>query len=617
MAAVNEKEEDAKNGVAYYLSEFRKLQPQSQTKGKLIFRGLGNISHGIISSAGRRLRVKSSKQDEFIRYHVNLVANARKYGYGGIGLNSKLSDLEILAEIQHYGGATCLTDFSTNFLVALWFATATEYDKETREEIKNNGVIYWLDLGEELNFNSISYYTESVGIDKIQNILTHVVSSFEAKQRKVEPCFWLWEPTKLNNRIIKQDSVFMFGLPAFKANDNLDLCEGGLRIKRMPILSEHKKGIREELESLLGISAESVFYDIPGYSLNANGASVPIGINLLSRKECLLIAKENYKKGEYSLAISYLDGAIECSISNKNSTVKKCNREIGGCSCNLGELMFWRGRVNEVKKYTEEAILDYYEAIKIYKELLKCIGTLDHASYYRFLCESLRRLSILYYQKKDYNGAVKADKELWILYCNNYLLNDKKEEEYDNGADSIFALLELSIMLFEKEKFDIYLEKAKSVNVTLTNGSILYFYLEEIGKIIFNSEVTDIDKLFNKIDDKIEIIKANMDKKNISVIGYYYWNYNDMIDWIYNNQKKDNETLKYNNLETKKENQQKDKKVKYEEFISSNAENLLLLTKKVYDAQNKLLNYTFKNSNAFKPLKKQPNPHEMPENNFG
>ncbi len=617
MDTIAEKEEDGKNGVAYYLSEFRRLQPQSQTKGKLIFRGLGNINHGIISSAGRRLRVKSSKQDEFIRYHVNLVANARKYGYGGIGLNSKLSDLEILAEIQHYGGATCLTDFSTNFLVALWFATGTEYDKETRKEIKNNGVIYWLDLGEELNFNSISYYTEAVGIDKIQNILTHVVSSLEAKQRKVEPCFWLWEPTKLNNRIIKQDSVFMFGLPAFKANDNFDICEGGLRIKQMPILSEHKKNIREELESILGISAESVFYDIPGYSLNANGASVPIGINLLSRKECLLIAKENYKKGEYSLAISYLDGAIECKTSNENSTVKKCNREIGGCSCNLGELMFWRGRVNEVKKYSEEAILDYYEAIRIYKkQLLESLGNKCYALYYRFLCESLRRLSILYYRKKDYNGAAKADEELWTLYCNNYLLNGKKEE-YDNGADSIFALLELSIMLFEKDKFDLYLEETKKVNVDSTNGSILCFYLEQIGRIVFDTKMVSVDDLLNEIDSRIKEIKGNMDKKKISVIGYYYWNYNDMIDWIYDNKKADNEVFKYNNLEIEKVDPQKDRKFKYKDFVSSNTENLLLLTKKAYDAQNKLLNYTFKNSNAFEPVKNNLNSSEIPENNFG
>ena len=34
----------------------------------------------------------------------------------------QLSDLEILAELQHFGAATCLIDFSRSALVALWFA---------------------------------------------------------------------------------------------------------------------------------------------------------------------------------------------------------------------------------------------------------------------------------------------------------------------------------------------------------------------------------------------------------------------------------------------------------------------------------------------------------------
>jgi hypothetical protein len=34
----------------------------------------------------------------------------------------KLSDLELLLELQHYGAATGLVDFSRDFLIALWFA---------------------------------------------------------------------------------------------------------------------------------------------------------------------------------------------------------------------------------------------------------------------------------------------------------------------------------------------------------------------------------------------------------------------------------------------------------------------------------------------------------------
>jgi hypothetical protein len=34
----------------------------------------------------------------------------------------KLNDLELLLELQHYGAATGLVDFSRDFLIALWFA---------------------------------------------------------------------------------------------------------------------------------------------------------------------------------------------------------------------------------------------------------------------------------------------------------------------------------------------------------------------------------------------------------------------------------------------------------------------------------------------------------------
>lgn len=70
-------------------------------------------------------------------------------GYGKLDLQTELSDLEILAEIQHLGGATCLTDFTTNFLIALWFATSPKEDAD--------GKLVWLDLGQPTNFRLINY----------------------------------------------------------------------------------------------------------------------------------------------------------------------------------------------------------------------------------------------------------------------------------------------------------------------------------------------------------------------------------------------------------------------------------------------------------------------------
>jgi hypothetical protein len=47
-----------------------------------------------------------------------LIKDAKSYHYH----KEKLSDLELLLELQHYGAATGLVDFSRDFLIALWFA---------------------------------------------------------------------------------------------------------------------------------------------------------------------------------------------------------------------------------------------------------------------------------------------------------------------------------------------------------------------------------------------------------------------------------------------------------------------------------------------------------------
>ncbi len=590
-----EKEQDGVHDVAWYFKQFKKIQ--GECKGRIIFRGIDNQKYDVVSSAGRRLSKESDKQNDFIRYHVKLLANARKNGYGGLNAGSKLSDLEVLAEIQHYGGATCLTDFTTNFLVALWFATKQNSDEENENKKnkdlleKTGGKLVWLDLGEEINFNSISYYNENIGFDKIQNILSHITSNFESKERTVESCFWLWEPTKLNNRIIKQDSVFLFGLPAFTYKDfESGEIKNRLTVKELIIETKDKKYIRTELEKFLGINAESVFYDFSGYALNANGTSIPVSNNILSEKECLSLAKENIKRRELSLTISYLDEAIECFRSNKkNSYQKKCKRgRATPCSCSLGELMFWRGRANEGKSYVEEALLNYYESSRHLKD--EITNHENNKKLYKLLCESYRKQSILYYQKRDYKGAVNSNLELWKLYNQNYNLKDIDKD--DNGVDSIFALLELSLMRLNQSDFDKYLHLAEKIKVENTNGEILLFYLKTLGNIIFSMKIDSIDTTLKSIDDKVQMIISQMGKNGISIIGYYYWNYDDIIGWI-ENILLDNKIVYFQNKEILD-------LAHYKKFIAEHSKELILLTKKVYEGQNKLLNSMRSKSVAFR-----------------
>lgn len=658
--AENEQEKST-NGVAYYINEFHKVQPD--IKGKIIFRGQASDRWSIISSAGRRLeKEEKSKQNDFIRYHVNLIANARKFGYGALEVGSQLSDLEVLAEIQHYGGATCLIDFSTNFLVSLWMATENyqpsyflieEKGGEKREifkkrEIKNlseetDGRIVWLDLGDKVNQSNILYYNKHKEGDTIQKLLAKVDSNFESRCEKVEPCYWLWEPTKLNNRIIKQDSIFLFGLAAFPQLDNDKIIAketntNRLSFKSITIRKEDKKKIRQDLESIFGLSAETVYYDLLGYSHNANNYSISVSDKILPKNDCLYNAKETIKKEQYSLAINYLEEALICKIGCK--TCKRNQKtEKNECKNSIGELLFWKAVALKKRGEIEESLLYFYQSIKnltedlfelklyevpkkkyscfyLYKDKKRTTSKKlmllsheklkehqekhqkkDHFYIYLLLLEACRKTSIIHYSKFDYNSAIDIEiklakysnplKENWL-----YLFIKKKKKTLDNknGIESIWALLELSIMTFDFPRFEKYKQKVSNLmeyqekNLKKTNANILFTFLQETGNLIFKKtdiNQENINKIFEKIDSIIKDINNKTEDNEISLIGYFYWNYFDFIDWIEHIRVREKRLL-----------------LTDEEFVETNANKLIILAQKARDAQNKLLNIVFERSSA-------------------
>lgn len=127
---------------------------------------------------------------------------------------STMSDLEILADIQHNGGATCLVDFSKNILTALWFACNTDFSSD--------GFVYCYDIMNDIIAkDNLSYVKdESCSIESLLAQTyreTNICSNVETR-------FCIWEPTPHSNRIIRQDSVFIFGMEKFR------VCEHGIKV---------------------------------------------------------------------------------------------------------------------------------------------------------------------------------------------------------------------------------------------------------------------------------------------------------------------------------------------------------------------------------------------------
>ena len=98
----------------------------------VLYRGLADAAWEVESSASRRIRksvdesLESVSMVSFLGYIDHLVNAAGIQGFRIRQQDRSLSDLELLAELQHYGAATCLIDFTTNALIALWFACSKE-----------------------------------------------------------------------------------------------------------------------------------------------------------------------------------------------------------------------------------------------------------------------------------------------------------------------------------------------------------------------------------------------------------------------------------------------------------------------------------------------------------
>ena len=244
--------------VAEYLKEV------SETKAKwpnstLVFRGQENGEWRLDSSAERRLKANLPSQEEitepFLEYNENLIKKCRLKNYDKRE-QKQLYDLELLADLQHYGAATCLIDFTRNVLVALWFACQKSDDAD--------GKVFVVNIADRRTFLEITH-TDIEKAKSISDILQFKNRNTDQDQSAgrptpeisvASPNFWYWTPAHLNERILAQHSLFLFGLPSSEK----------LRSKEIIIESASKEQIRKELEALHDICEESLFPDFVGFA---------------------------------------------------------------------------------------------------------------------------------------------------------------------------------------------------------------------------------------------------------------------------------------------------------------------------------------------------------------
>ena len=120
-------------------------------------------------------------------------------------------DREIMSELQHYGGATNLIDFTTDYLIALFFACDGEHNEDGRVILL---------------------------------------------QRSDDMREYIWRPWIPDNRVIAQKSIFVQPKKGFIEPKPDDI---------IYIPKDLKRSILDHLEKYHGISTETIYNDLHGF----------------------------------------------------------------------------------------------------------------------------------------------------------------------------------------------------------------------------------------------------------------------------------------------------------------------------------------------------------------
>lgn len=282
--------------------------------GEYLFRGVPNETYGIQASAFRRPK-NNRNFKKFVEINKSLIEDARLQGLDEKG-GRELEDLEILAELQHHGAATCLIDFSYSAQVALWFACGQDL-----KTIQNCNPPH----GKVLAVRKDRVKFKKITPELLKKEIDYFLQDGEMAR------LYQWQPRQLNNRIIAQQSIFLFGHFQFGADEECIIHNGS------------KQDILTELRDVAGISEAMLFPDFDGFARLRSESISYVQPDTSDYRER---GSELYQRGEYEQAISYYDEAIAIDSDD-------------------AQTYFLRGIAKRENELHEDAIIDFDKAINI------------------------------------------------------------------------------------------------------------------------------------------------------------------------------------------------------------------------------------------------------------
>ncbi|MFQ5508376.1 MAG: FRG domain-containing protein [Leptospirillia bacterium] len=272
-------------------------------KGRLFaWRGQVDASWALHSSLYRRLLwssplINAPREEHLAGREGEVLADVHRWGLH-MGRSGRLSILNQLALLQHYGAPTRLIDVTFNPLIGLWFATEEKRVNGNPDLEDKDGRLFAIDVTDRLiNENkSHRFWADNLkrpwpGPPKTGST-QHLKKRYEEWQRQV----LAWRPPHFDERLAAQNGGFIFGgVPTFspqfpKSPDSnswwkvdevrrstslairaykIDPDRGGVAsgaIYTIRIKADVKKTIRDRLDQLFGYSHATLFRDFTGFS---------------------------------------------------------------------------------------------------------------------------------------------------------------------------------------------------------------------------------------------------------------------------------------------------------------------------------------------------------------
>ncbi|ARC28124.1 MULTISPECIES: FRG domain-containing protein [Bacillus cereus group] len=220
-----------------------------------LWRGQGDINWPIHSGAYRRLinsGQRNIKELDILHYEQSLIQQATHKGFRYEN-GRVLSEVELLAKLQHHGAATRLVDFSKNALIALWFCVNSQCDK--------TGLL-------------LAIHTDCIG--GMESDIAEVTMSYSDFTQDLSDYNHpiLMDPPVVSPRISAQHGVFLYSDVSSEKTGSLKIPTKEHERQFIAITPTLKNEARQILIDTFNIRTETIFPDFDGFSA-ANSAEIP------------------------------------------------------------------------------------------------------------------------------------------------------------------------------------------------------------------------------------------------------------------------------------------------------------------------------------------------------